>query len=98
MKENLNINQCVDGKEGELHQSVKLAPIGLVGSNPTPHTIKKGENMSLGVPQFIQSNKHIMDSVYDKQGLCNECGLHKATVKYKDSNYCNWYCAKKGDK
>ena len=49
MKDNLNINQCVDGKDGELHQSVKLAPIGLVGSNPTPHTIKKGEIMSLNV-------------------------------------------------
>ena len=58
----------------------------------------KGENMSLGVPQFIQSNKHIMDGVYDKQGLCNECGNHKATVHYNDRNYCNWYCAKKGDK
>ena len=54
--------------------------------------------MSLGVPQFIQSNKHIMNGVYDKQGLCNECGIHKATVKYNDSNYCNWYCAKKGSK
>ena len=27
----------------------------------------------MNVPQFIQSNKHIMDGVYDKQGLCNEC-------------------------
>ena len=45
MNENLNINQCVGGKEGELHQSVKLAPLGLVGSNPTPHTIKKGEKL-----------------------------------------------------
>ena len=98
MNENLNINQCVGGKEGELHQSVKLAPIGLVGSNPIPHTNIKGETMSLGVPQFIQSNKHIMDGVYDKQGLCNECGTHKATVNYNNGNYCNWYCAKKGDK
>ena len=58
----------------------------------------KGETMNLGVPQFIQSNKHIMDGVYDKQGLCNECGTHKATVNYNDGNYCNWYCAKKGEK
>ena len=50
------------------------------------------------VPQFIQTNKHIMDSVYDKQCLCNECGQHKATVHYQSRNYCNWYCAKKGDK
>ena len=50
MNENLNINQCVGGKEGELHQSVKLAPLGLVGSNPTSHTNIKGENnMSLNV-------------------------------------------------
>ena len=96
MKENLNINQCVDGKDGELHQSVKLAPEGLVGSNPTPHTNKK-ENL-MNVPQFIQSNNHIMDGVYDKQNLCNECGTHKSTINYNDRNYCNWYCAKKGDK
>ena len=36
----------------------------------------------MNVPQFIQSNKHIMDGVYDKQGLCNECGTHKAVVNY----------------
>ena len=36
-----------------------------------------------------------MDGVYDKQGLCNGCGNHKAVIKYNDSNYCNWYCAKK---
>ncbi len=52
----------------------------------------------MNVPQFIQSNKHIMDGVYDKQGLCNECGTHKSTINYNDGNYCNWYCAKKGDK
>tara|TARA_Y100000310_G_scaffold275690_1_gene292353 strand:- start:479 stop:1720 length:1242 start_codon:yes stop_codon:yes gene_type:complete len=33
----------VGGKEGELHQSVKLAP---VGSIPTPHTNIKGETMN----------------------------------------------------
>ena len=50
MNENLNINQCVGGKEGELHQSVKLASLDLVGSNPTSHTNNiKGENMSLNV-------------------------------------------------
>ena len=49
----------------------------------------------MNVPQFIQSNKHIMDSVYDKQGLCNECGTHQSTINYNDGNYCNWYCAKK---
>tara|TARA_Y100001963_G_scaffold33301_1_gene46218 strand:+ start:392 stop:598 length:207 start_codon:yes stop_codon:yes gene_type:complete len=62
---------------------------------------KKGDLMSLNVsevPQFIQSNKHIMDGVLDKQGLCNECGNHKAVVNYNDRNYCNWYCAKKGEK
>ena len=58
--------------------------------------LKEKENL-MNVPQFIQSNKHIMDGVYDKQGLCNECGTHKATVNYNDGNYCNWYCAKKGD-
>jgi len=52
----------------------------------------------MNVPQFIQSNKHIMDGVYDKQGLCNECGEHKATVNYENRNYCNWYCAKKESK
>ena len=41
MKENLNIIQCMGGKEGELHQSVKLASLDLVGSNPTSYTIKK---------------------------------------------------------
>ena len=25
---------------------------------------------------------------------CNKCDK-KAYVKYKDKNYCNWYCAKK---
>ena len=50
MNENLNINQCVGGKEGELHQSVKLASLDLVGSNPTLHTNIKGENkMSMNV-------------------------------------------------
>ena len=49
MNENLNINQCVGCKEGELHQSVKLAPIGLIGSNPISHTNIKGETMSLNV-------------------------------------------------
>ena len=86
MKENLNINQCVDGKDGELHQSVKLAPEGLVGSNPTPHTIKKGENMSL------------LSEWSDSKKLCNECETHKSTINYNDKNYCNWYCAKKGEK
>jgi len=52
----------------------------------------------MNVPQFIQSNQHIMDGVYDKQNLCNECGTHKSTINYNDRNYCNWYCAKKGDK
>ena len=52
----------------------------------------------MNVPQFIQSNKHIMDGVYDKQGLCNECGKHTAIVHYENRNYCNWYCAKKGNK
>ena len=44
MNENLNINQCVGGKEGELHQSVKLASLDLVGSNPTSYTSKKKTN------------------------------------------------------
>tara|TARA_Y100001963_G_C6455345_1_gene297678 strand:- start:29 stop:406 length:378 start_codon:yes stop_codon:yes gene_type:complete len=62
MKENLNINQCVDGKEGELHQSVKLAPLGLVGSNPTPHTIKKGEKLMSHVAEIVveQGNNDFM--------------------------------------
>ena len=34
----------VGGKEGELHQSVKLASLDLVGSNPTSYTIKKRTN------------------------------------------------------
>ena len=41
MKENLKVNQCVGGKEGELHQSVKLASLDLVGSNPTSFTSEK---------------------------------------------------------
>jgi len=64
----------------------------------------------MNVPQFIQSNKHIMDVSYlvtvpgildgvlNSQGLCNKCGEHKAVVYYENRNYCNWYCAKKGDK
>ena len=52
----------------------------------------------MNVPQFLQSNKYIMEIVYNKQGLCSECGKHKAMVNYKDNEYCNWYCAKKGNK
>ena len=40
----------------------------------------------------------ILDGVLNSQGLCNECGTHKATVTYKNRNFCNWYCAKKGNK
>ena len=58
--------------------------------------LKEKENL-MNVPQFIQSNKHIMDGVLDKQGLCNECGTHTAVVNYNDGNYCNWYCAKKSN-
>ena len=29
---------------------------------------------------------------------CNECGKIPAKVNYKGNNYCNWYCAKKGEK
>ena len=27
---------------------------------------------------------------------CNKCKEHSSTITYKDKNYCNWYCAKKG--
>ena len=30
--------------------------------------------------------------------MCDKCNKHKACVEYKDKKYCNWYCAKKGDK
>ena len=30
--------------------------------------------------------------------LCQECGSQKATVSYKDKEFCNWYCTKKGTK
>ena len=40
----------------------------------------------------------ILDGVLNSQGLCNECGEHKATVNYNDGNFCTWYCAKKGNK
>ena len=30
--------------------------------------------------------------------MCEKCKKHKPQIKYKDKNYCTWYCAKKGDK
>ena len=27
---------------------------------------------------------------------CTKCKEHSSTITYKDKNYCNWYCAKKG--
>ena len=30
--------------------------------------------------------------------MCDKCNKQKACVDYKDKKYCNWYCAKKGDK
>ncbi len=44
MREKLNTRQCMGDKEGELYQSVKLASLDLVGSNPTSYTIKKITN------------------------------------------------------
>ena len=29
---------------------------------------------------------------------CDKCNKPNPPVEYKDKNYCNWYCAKKGDK
>ena len=52
----------------------------------------------MNVPHFLQSNKHIMEIVYNKQGLCYECGNHKSVVNYNNGNYCTWYCAKKDNK
>jgi len=26
---------------------------------------------------------------------CNKCKKHKVKIKYKDGQYCTWYCAKK---
>ena len=27
---------------------------------------------------------------------CDKCNKPNPPVEYKDKNYCNWYCAKKG--
>ena len=27
---------------------------------------------------------------------CYKCKEHSSVITYKDKNYCNWYCAKKG--
>ena len=32
----------------------------------------------------------------NKTTKCDKCGKIPATIKYKDKNYCTWYCAKKG--
>ena len=29
---------------------------------------------------------------------CSECGKIPANIKYKDKEYCTWYCAKKENK
>jgi len=47
---------------------------------------------------YLVTVPKILDGVLNSQGLCNECGKHKAIVHYQSRNYCNWYCAKKGDK
>jgi len=43
MKEKSNTNQCMSNKEGELYQSVTLASLDLVSSNPTSYTNQKGD-------------------------------------------------------
>ena len=47
---------------------------------------------------YLVTVPKILDGVLNSQGLCNECGKHKATVNYKNRNYCTWYCAKKENK
>ena len=47
---------------------------------------------------YLVTVPKILDGVLNSQGLCNECGKHKATVYYENRNFCNWYCAKKGKK
>jgi len=29
-------------------------------------------------------------------GKCDKCKEHSSMITYKDKEYCNWYCAKKG--
>ena len=29
-------------------------------------------------------------------GKCDKCKEHNSTITYKEKEYCNWYCAKKG--
>ena len=47
---------------------------------------------------YLVTVPKILDGVLNSQGLCNECGKHKAVVHYENRNYCNWYCAKKESK
>ena len=40
----------------------------------------------------------LMNDWVNQVSKCDKCGKIPAKIKYKDKEYCTWYCAKKGDK
>jgi len=45
---------------------------------------------------LLKFGGYIMIKVFQEK--CNKCKEHNSMLEYKGGKYCNWYCAKKGDK